>query len=133
MKSGQLILIGTLFVIIMGIVMVSLVGNFGSPTGGSQDVRARAAQEKGVRVSGVVSEVNDTEGKLVVGGVKFSSESSGEAKDTNDLGTWTITVPAGFNSATTPVGTTVIIGLDPKTFDARTHTATAKTIKPQAR
>lgn len=122
-QYGQLLLFGSVILIAMGAILVMVMGN---NAGGTSDIRARAAQTKGTKFTAIVSEVNDSDGTVTVAGMRFADQASG-----TDLGTWTITAPTGTDVGSLGSGTTVALGVEPSSFDARSHTATALSITPQ--
>jgi hypothetical protein len=126
-KNKNVFLFGSVILVVLAIPLVSLLGRMGS-SDTSGDVRARASATNALQMNGTVNSVNETQGTILVDNVYLAEESrSGDAKG---LGTWTVTVPAGFNLASVLPGQTILIGIDSKTLLAETHTVTALTINP---
>ncbi len=129
MKNSNVLLLGSVLLIVLAIVVVAVIDRNGSGSG--SDIRARAGQVFTLKLTGVVNSIDETAGTITVSSVQFDSESrSGEAKD---LGEWLITPPADFNYASVSPGTPVLIGVDAKTFQVTSHKLTAVTLVPAAR
>lgn len=127
--SKNVLLYGSIILIISAIALVALLDRTGS-TSQSSDVRARAAQTKTLQLNGTVTSVDETAGTMVLENVFLADESrKGEAKG---LGKWTVTAPVNFNFATVFPGQSVVMGIDPKSFMAQTHTVTALTVTAKA-
>lgn len=126
MKNKNVLLLGSVVLIVLAIGLVALLDRIGSPTTDSSDIRARAATVNALKLNGTVTEIDETKGMLTVDNVYFADISrSGEAKN---LGMWTVIVPATFNINSAPPGTNVVIGVDPTTFAITSHTMNALTI-----
>jgi polygalacturonase len=90
--------------------MVAILDKTTSKQDATTDVRARAATAKNLMVNATVESVDENTGKITVQNVYFSDTSrSGEAKD---MGTWIVTPPDSFYTATLSPGTKVAIGVD---------------------
>jgi len=117
-NNTSLILIAISALLILGgIVITTIINNAQS---NSTDIRAKASPETGVKYQAVVSEVNQDAGVITVSNVQPYNNPS------NNFGQWNVTPPSGFNFASTPAGSEVIITVDSKTFNITTHTMTAK-------
>lgn len=120
-SNTSLILIAlSALLIVGGIVITSFINNNQS---GSSDIRAKAGQESGVRYQAVVSDINQDEGIVIVDSVTPYDNPG------NNFGQWSVIPPSGYNFASMPIGTTVILTIDGKTFNITTHTMTAKKIE----
>jgi len=125
MKNSNLLLFGSVILIVLAIPLVSLLSR---PRNSAEDVRARAAVVNTLQMNGTVASVDEVKGVLTLDNVYLADESrSGEAKS---LGSWEVTAPANFNFASISPGQTIIMNIDSKTFLAQSHTVTALTITP---
>ncbi len=124
--SKNVLLLGSVLLIILAIAMVSLLSRTSSSS--STDVRARAAVVKTLELNGTVSAVNEADGTLTLDRVFLSDEN--REGSPQDLGRWTVTVPAAFNMASVTPGQMVKVNIDSKTFLISSHSVTALAITP---
>lgn len=123
MKNPNIFLIASVALILLAMGVLTILNKTKSS---STDVRARANSAQALKVIGTVIGVDEANGTVDIANVVFAEKSrSGEAQN---LGAWRVTAPAGFNFASAPEGTSVTIGVDPKTFQVTGHTMTALTI-----
>ncbi len=123
MKNPNVFLVASVALILLA---MGLLAVFNRSKTDTTDVRARASSAQTLKVIGTVIGINEENGTVDVANVVFAEKSrSGEAQN---LGAWRVTAPAGFNFASAPEGTSVTIGVDPKTFQVTSHTMTALTI-----
>lgn len=123
----NVILLGTVLLIVLAIALVSLLSRTGSSTS-ETDVRARAAATKALQLVGTVASADDAKGIVVIDNAYLADENRvGEAKN---MGSWTVTAPGTFNFASVSPGQQVIINIDSKTFLIESHTVTALAIVP---
>lgn len=126
--NKNMLLVGSLVLIVLAIGMVAIIDKTTSKQDATTDVRARAATSKNLMVNATVESVDENTGKITVQNVYFADNSrAGEAKD---MGTWIVTPPDSFNTASLSPGTKVAIGVDAKSFLAIKRTMTAATITP---
>ena len=123
----NVLLLGSVLLIILAIALVSLISKTGSSKT-SGDVRARAGVTKTLELTGTVNSVDEEKGTLIVEGVYLSDKN--RAGEPQNLGTWTITAPGTFNFASVFPGQEVVIGIDAATFLVESQTVTALTIVP---
>lgn len=122
--GGLAFLFISVSLIIGAIIFTTILGQ----TKGSasiNDVRARAAVEKSMLLTGIVDEVNDATGTVTVSGVKFEGDSG------KDLGAWTVTIPSNAQTGALTGGKQVLITVDAKTFKINERTMTATAISPR--
>jgi hypothetical protein len=130
-RNKNVLLIGSIVLIVLAIGLVTLLERTSSSTATSTDVRARAAVAKTLQVNATVISVDETKGLITVSDLYFADVSrSGEAKN---LGTWVVTPPPTFGVGSLSPGTSVVIGVDAASFLVSEHTLTAVTITPAAR
>lgn len=128
MKNSNALLFGSIILILLAVGLVAILDRT-SPSQ-SSDIRARAGTAVTLKLIGTVDTIDESKGTITASGVHFASSNlSGEVKD---LGTFTITPPAGFNYASISVGGKITVGLDAKSFDIPSHTMTAITLVPGA-
>ncbi len=120
-KHAQAIFIGSVVFIILAIGFISLLGNTRSSVPAT-DTRAKAGVTATLKLSGIVSSINDTKGVIIVNNLQFLDA-------TSNLGTWTVTPPSGFIIGSVGPGSRVTLTVNPATFLAATHTLTATQIK----
>jgi hypothetical protein len=121
-KSRALVYIGSsLALIIVAIVFSSFLNQREPAETPSSDIRARANAPGLVKVTGLVNEVNEGEGTIVVENLAFEDS-------TKSLGTWTVTAPISFSLSTAFPGAKLIITVDPPTMMAQSRTLTATEI-----
>src|SRR5258706_14076899 len=129
MKNSNVILMGSVVLILLAVGIVAILDKAATPTGGQNtDVRARAATQFTLKLVGVVSVVNEEKGTVEVSNLQFAEGS--RAGDAKDLGNWLVTAPAGFNFASISQGSLVTIGVDAKTFQVTKHEVWALTMAP---
>lgn len=126
MRNKNILLFGSVGLIVLAIGLVSILDRATSSTISTGDVRARAAVTKTLEVNATVTSVNQMKGTMVVSNLYFADNS--RSSDAKNLGTWTVTAPASVNLASFGPGINVVIGIDPATFLASSHTLTAITI-----
>lgn len=122
-KHTQAIFVGSVIFVILAIGFVSLLGSTASQAPAT-DTRAKAGVTATLKLSGVVTSVDDTKGVILVDQLQFMDAEGGKT-----LGTWTVTPPPGFNLASMAIGTKVTLTVNPTTFLATSHTLTATQIK----
>ncbi len=128
MKSGNLILVGSVVFILLAVALVAILDK--TSTSNTSDVRARAGTQtqSALKLVGVVTLVDEVKGIVEVGNVQFDEENrSGTAKD---LGSWTVTPPPSFNFASVSPGIRVVFAVDSKTFQVTKHEVTALSLVP---
>ncbi|MEK7060868.1 MAG: hypothetical protein AAB937_01390 [Patescibacteria group bacterium] len=127
-KPNSLIyIVAAVGLIIVGIVTTAIINAVKNTNqSGGTDIRARAAVTNTLKLTGIVSEVIDLEGMLIVSNVQFADTSrSGTAKD---YGTWKVFVPTNFALITATVGSTVTFNIDAKSFNVTTKSVVASQI-----
>ncbi|OGG23749.1 hypothetical protein A3A79_00890 [Candidatus Gottesmanbacteria bacterium RIFCSPLOWO2_01_FULL_43_11b] len=112
---------GSLALIIVAVVFSGFL-NRQQASQSSADIRARASAPGMVKVTGVVSEVNEVEGIIIVDDVRFEDS-------TKSLGTWSVTPPSGFSLTSAFSGAKLIITVNPPTMLAESKTLSALEIK----
>lgn len=111
----------SLALIVVAILFTTIINNLKNTSGSSVDIRTRASAPGLVRVTGRVSEVEESDGTVIVTDLRFEDS-------TKSLGTWTVTPPPAFSLLSLFPGTTVTITVDPPTMIAQNRTLTAKEI-----
>lgn len=86
------------------------------------DIRARATTAGLVKVTGIVAEVNENDGTIMVDNVAFEDS-------TKNLGSWTVTPPTSFSLSSAYPGAKLLLTVDPPTMLAQLKTFTALEIK----
>ena len=125
MKNPNLLLVGSVVFILLAVALVAILDKSSSSSNSANDVRARAATHQALALVGTVSAVDEGKGTVTVDNVLFASNTSGQ-----NLGSWIVTAPSGFNFATVSPGMKLTIGVDATTFQVTTHTMTALTLVP---
>lgn len=119
------LLFGSVALTFIAVAIVALINRTSSSSSSTTDVRARASNVTTLKFNGTVDRVN-SDGTITVNDLYMADVNrEGEAKN---LGTWTVTPPVNFNVATAAPGTNILIGIDPKTFLAQSHSLTALSI-----
>jgi len=119
--NAILYFVGSVLLIVAAIIFVAILDNVrGSDT---SDPRVRADATSTVKMSAVIMGVDETQGVVLIDNLQFRS---GIKKN---LGTWTVTPPAGYSLSRAVVGKKVTLTVDPTTFIATTHTLSATSIK----
>jgi len=118
-------LVGSVVLIFLAIALVAILTK-ATPTEKSSDVRARATSKQALTVQSTVALVDEAKGTIQVENLQFTDKSRvGKAQN---LGSWIVTAPIGFNFASVSPGMNVVIGVDSQTFQVTTHTLTALTM-----
>lgn len=127
MQNKSNVLLFTSFaLVLLAVGLVTVLQTVRQPDGGSaQDVRARAAVDKGLIMTATLDSTDSDAGVVIVTLKGFSDAQYAKLAQ---YGTWSITPPAGYDFVSAPVGSNVHIAIDPTTFDVRAKTATAKSI-----
>lgn len=121
-KTGPLLLlIASVGFILVGIAFSVLTDR---STSSARDTRAKAGLSGTLDFTATVESYDSENGLLSVNNLMFSD--LGDAK--NNMGTWKIMPPAGFNAADFPGGTKVKITGRSSTFQVASHTMTATAI-----
>ncbi len=108
--------------VIVGIITTSIINAIKTNNAGT-DIRAKAGVTSTLKFSGVVSQINDVDGSIVIDNMQLSAESrSGSAVD---YGTWTVTPPRTFVAGSAPPGTRVSFTVSSDKFDVSSKHATA--------
>jgi hypothetical protein len=126
-NKSTIILFGTVVLILLAVALVAILGR-GTPSNSSTDVRARAGIQNALKFVGVVASVDEAKGTILVTNVQLADED--RAGKAQNMGEWTVTVPAAFNFASASPGTTVTIGVEATTVNIVSHTFTAVTLTP---
>lgn len=125
-RNKTVLLFASVALTIMAIAIVALINKTSSTTGSTTDVRARASSVNTLQFNATVDSIDAASGTVIVNDMYMADTSrAGEAKN---LGTWTVTPPFNVNTAVLTPGAKVVIGIDPKTFLAQSHSLTALTI-----
>lgn len=102
-------------------IVISTIVSRSKDASTSVDIRTRATSASLVEVTGLVAQVDDINGTIVVDDLRFEgSEKS--------LGTWTVTPPPSFAVTSVFPGERITISVSPPTMLAETHTLTATEI-----
>jgi hypothetical protein len=117
-----MVLIGiSLLVLIIGITTVFFIDKMKS--GGQSDIRAKAGVDTGLKYEGIVASVNTTENSFVLTNVAPYDNPQ------QKFGQWTVGVPSNQSVSSFAPGTTVIVTVEAKNFDIKTHTMIAKGVE----
>lgn len=127
MKNKSNVLLFTSFaLVLLAVGLVTVLQTVRQPDGGSaQDVRARAAIDKGLIMTATIDSTDQDKGVVIVTLQGFSDVQYAKLAQ---YGAWSITPPGGYDYISAPVGAKVNIAIDPVTFNVREKTATAKSI-----
>lgn len=125
-KSGNSVfyLAGSVILIVVAITATALVNVTRTPRGESVEVRAKAASAGTLRMTGVISSIDEVKGLLAVDNFRFASE-NGTGKS---LGSWSVTPPGDFRLSSVSPGMRITLTIFPSTFLAGAHTVTASQI-----
>jgi hypothetical protein len=126
-KSNNLLYIMVIVgILVSGIVITAIIGavknNQSSPT----DIRARAGVVNIVKLTGTISDIDFSAGKLTVANTELSQET--RSGPVTNYGTWSVTVPQTFNIATAQIGQNVTFVVDSNSFDVASHKVTASQV-----
>lgn len=124
--NKTVILFASVALTIMGIAIVAIINRTGSPSGSSTDVRARASGATTLQFNATVDSIDAASGAIIVNDMYMADTS--RVSEAKNLGTWTVTPPFNVNTAILTPGAKIVIGIDPKTFLAQSHSLTAVTI-----
>ena len=91
-------------------------------------MRARAATQYTLKLTGIVNTVDATKSTVSLTGVQFAAGS--RQGTVRDLGDWIITAPAQFNFASLSPGMSVTVGVEATTFNITDHAVSAITLTP---
>jgi len=128
-SKKQLLLVGSLGLIILGIAIASIVDRLTSANNAPSDIRARAGVVRNLKVNATVTTTDPIKGTVTVTNLYLSDQNrSGDAKD---LGMWLVTAPPQFNFSTIHGGVNVVIEVKATSFLIDKHTLTAISIVPQ--
>lgn len=114
--------IGASLALIVVAIVFSAFLNQRQSSGTPADIRARATAPGMVKVTGIVSEIDENQGTLVVDNLAFEDS-------TKNLGSWTVTPPLSFSLSNAYPGVKLLITVDPPTMLAQSKTFTALEIK----
>jgi hypothetical protein len=126
-KNPNMFLVGSVVLILLAVALVAILDRT-SPTGNSADVRARATTKQALTLLATVATVDEAKGTIQVDNMQFADNS--RAGTAQNLGSWVVTAPAGFNFASVSTGVQVAIGVDPQTFQISKHALTALSLAP---
>lgn len=121
-KVGNVAFLFVVVTLIVGAIIFTTVLSQTKSTSPTSDVRARAAAEKNLRLTGTVESTDTTSNTIVASGVQFEDSNS------TNLGTWTVTAPTTYSVSELTVGSKILISADAKTFLAANKTMTATSI-----
>jgi hypothetical protein len=124
-KHNSIMYIGiAITLILLGIIATAIINNVKDRQ--SQDIRARASGTTSVntlKFTGIVKEVHESEGIIVVDNVAFSKESS--SGDIKNYGTWSVSPPAQFAIKTLKAGNQIRFTVETSTFNVASRTVVA--------
>jgi hypothetical protein len=121
MKNTFLLFVGSVGLIIAAIVITGVI-DFSKSNTKNTEVRAKAANVTYMKLSGMISEYDETSSLVTVDNVKFTET------DAKPMGTWKVTYPATFNPSKFPAGSRINIMVNPTQFDISAKTITAAEI-----
>lgn len=124
LKNKTFLFIGSVVLIFVAMAVVAVIDRTRSDS--STDVRARASGVNTLQFNATFDSIDPATGVVVVYDLYMAdSNRAGEAKN---LGVWNVTPPVNFNTGSLSPGTKIVIGIDPKTFLATSHSLTALSI-----
>ena len=123
-KSRNLIyLIAVVSLILIAIITTAIINAVQNNQSSPADIRAKAGATSTLKLTGVVSEVKNLDGTLIVNSVQFSEESrSGPARD---YGAWTVTPPPSFSLGSVSPGQSIRFVVSSSSLDVLTKKVTA--------
>lgn len=121
--SGFLYLITTVALILVAIITTAIINISRNRQEAPADIRARAGVTNTLKLTGIVSQINDTEGILMVDNVQFDEES--RSGPPQNLGTWSVTPPPGFALTSVVPGDQLIFTVEAKSFNISSRSVTA--------
>ncbi len=124
-KDNSLIYLGGSLLFIMIAIMATAIYSQ-NKSDSTSDIRARAGQTATLKAFSDVASVDDTTQTIRVNNLRFVG--SDGVVSVNNLGSWTVTPPAGFNVSGVYPGAKLTVTISPATFIAETHTLTATQI-----
>jgi len=114
--------VALIFFAIIFTAILNRVSNSRSAT----DLRAKAGFNTNLTLSGVVSSVDPSQGVFVIDNVHFVYKSRDDSQE--DLGSWTVSPPQGFQLSNLSIGNKLEIIANPTTFLVTSHTVNATKI-----
>jgi len=128
-RRKNLLIFGSLGLIIVGIILASIIDRVTTANNGPNDSRASAGVTKNLTANATVVSADTTGGTLTITDLYFTDES--RSGDAQNLGSWIVTTPAAFNFSTVSRGASIVIGINSPSFNVSAHTFTAVSITPQ--
>lgn len=117
---------GSVALIVTAIVATTIL-NRTTNTARVQDFRTRASVTSLMRMTAVVTSVDETKGIVVVSGLQFAGQDpQTPARETS--GEWTVTIGSGVTLGALSTGARVELQVNPSTFNIAAHTLTAAAI-----
>lgn len=121
---------GSIILIVGAIVVTAVLNRTTSEK--PQDVRARASVTSLMRLTAIVTSVDEGKGLVVVNGLQFTGNTpkSLESLARNTAGEWQVTVSGNVNLATLGAGSRIELQVNPSSFNIaeRSLTAAALTV-----
>lgn len=117
-------------ILIFTAIAATAILNRTSNTAKTQDVRARASVTSLLRLSAVVTSVDETKGVVVVNGLKFSGSTPESLKNLarSTGGQWQVLISGNVNLANVSPGARVELQVNPASFNITEHTLGAQAI-----
>lgn len=117
-------------ILIFTAILATAILNRTSNTAKTQDVRARASVTSLLRLSAVVTSVDEGKGVVVVNGLKFSGSTpeSLQSLARNTAGEWQVLVSGNVNLANVSPGARVELQVNPASFNIAEHSLAAQAI-----
>lgn len=125
MKKQQnlIYLIAVVSLVVVAIITTTIINTVKNSQSAPTDIRAKAGQTHTLKLEGQITDINDTDGILVVGNVELSPESR-SGKPSN-LGTWMVTPPPSFSLASAQIGQKITFVIDQASFNVLLKKVTA--------
>lgn len=114
-------IVGSLMLILIGIVTTNVIDKIKSSN--STDIRARAGNDRGLQSIGTITGIDIPSGTITVDGFHFASNPN------QNLGTWIVSVPTGYNFRKFGAGEQIRIFIDQTSYNIAKHTVVAKDIR----
>lgn len=117
-------------ILIVGAIAATAILNRTNNAAPTQDVRARASVTSLMRLTAIVTSVDEGKGLIVVNGLQFTGNTPKnlEGLARNTAGEWQVGVSGNVNLATLGAGSRVELQVNPTTFNIAEHSLTAAAI-----
>ncbi len=118
---------GSVALIVTAVIATAIV-NRTSNTASVQDIRTRASVTSLMRMTAVVTSVDEAKGIVIVNGLQFSGSAPESLEGRNTAGEWTVSLAGNANFAGLYPGARVELQVNPSSFNIAQRSLTAAAI-----